>query len=252
MIGIFFCAIKIALVQTILAIETSVPEASVALWSDGECLFKAEFVSDRHHNSMVFNPLAEALEALEALEGRELTSVVVGTGPGSYSGTRVGIAAAQGVAIARGCPAIGLGSMAATPVARDSMDPNSSNSPKNSGGALAVGDARRGLYFISPISATGEAMDVELMDAEAFASRMNAVPDAALFTLDDPSSLGLEQDLENRVQRTRPEARLLIDVWMSLDPERQQVLANRPLSPTYLRAPFTSKAKSGHPLLRKG
>ncbi len=170
---------------------------------------------------------------------------MVGTGPGSYSGTRVGIAAAQGVAIARGCPAIGVGSLAATPIARESIGPN------DLGGSIAIGDARRGLYFISPISETGEAMDAELMDAEAFASRIRAVPDAALFTLDDPSGLGLEQDLENRVQRTRPEARLLIDVWLSLDPERRQVLANRPLSPTYLRPPFTSKAKSGHPLLRK-
>ncbi len=94
-------------------------------------------------------------------------------------------------------------------------------------------------------------MDAELMDAEAFASRLRDVPDAALFPLDDPSGLGLEEDLEKRVQRTRPEARLLIDLWLCLDAERQRVLADRPLSPTYLRAPFTSKAKSRHPLLRK-
>ena len=45
-------------VDTILAIETSVPQASIALWSDGNWLFKAAFTSDRNHNSTVFNPLA--------------------------------------------------------------------------------------------------------------------------------------------------------------------------------------------------
>ena len=101
--------------ESILAIETSVPEASIALWSDGAWLFEAEFVSDRNHNSMVFEPLAQALALLE---GRELSTVLVGTGPGSYSGTRIGIAAAQGLAIAKSCPAAGIGSIAATPPAR--------------------------------------------------------------------------------------------------------------------------------------
>ena len=106
--------------ESILAIETSVPEASIALWSDGDWLFEAEFVSDRNHNSMVFEPLAEALALLE---GRELSTVLVGTGPGSYSGTRIGIAAAQGLAIAKSCPAAGIGSIAATPPARSVARP---------------------------------------------------------------------------------------------------------------------------------
>ncbi|MBT8044912.1 MAG: tRNA (adenosine(37)-N6)-threonylcarbamoyltransferase complex dimerization subunit type 1 TsaB, partial [Verrucomicrobiae bacterium] len=102
--------------KSILAIETSVPEASVALWSDGKWLYDESFTSDRNHNSMVFKPLAEALDILQ---GNDLAAVIVGTGPGSYSGTRTGIAAAQGLAIARNCPAVGLGSLAATPVARE-------------------------------------------------------------------------------------------------------------------------------------
>lgn len=242
MIGIFFRAISITSVETILAIETSVPEASVALWSDGEWLFDKGFASDRNHNSMIFDSLGETLESLQ---GRELTAVIVGTGPGSYSGTRIGIAAAQGVAIARGCPAAGVGSLAATSIACGARGDGAG------GRSMAVGDARRGLYFISPISETGEAMEPELMDAEAFATRLREAPDHALFTLDDPARLGLDGNLAPRVLPTRPEARLLIDIWLGLDQSRQEELAARPLSPTYLRPPFTSKAKSGHPLLRK-
>ena len=227
-------------VDTILAIETSVPEASVALWRGGKTVFCEPFSSDRNHNSMVFEPLAKALELLE---GESLTMAIVGTGPGSYSGTRVGIAAAQGVALVHGCPAVGLGSLAATPTARE-----------NRGAALplAVGDARRGLYFISQIAASGEAMDAELMDADAFRGRLAEAADRVLFTLDDPGRLGLDADTEQRVVRTRPEAGLLIDVWLELDEDRRAELMNQPLSPSYLRAPYTSKAKAGHPLLRKG
>ncbi len=227
-------------VDTILAIETSVPEASVAMWRAGKRVFFEPFSSDRNHNSMVFEPLAKALELLE---GERLSLAVVGTGPGSYSGTRIGIAAAQGVALVHGCPAVGLGSLAATPVARE-----------NRGEALpwAVGDARRGLYFISRITAGGEAMAAELMDAEAFRGRLAEAADRVLFTLDDPGRLGLDADTERRVVRTTPEAGLLIDVWLGLAAERRDELINQPLSPSYLRAPYTSKAKAGHPLLRKG
>ena len=229
--------------ESILAIETSVPEASIALWSDGAWLFEAEFISDRNHNSMVFEPLAEALALLE---GRALSTVLVGTGPGSYSGTRIGIAAAQGLAIAKSCPAAGIGSIAATPPAR-SVGASAAHTT-----ATAIGDARRGLYYISPITASGEAEEPELMDAAVLEQRLASIPDDLLFTLDDPTKLGLNDQLQERITRTQPQARLLVDVWLGLDELRRQQLHSKSLAPTYLRAPFTSKAKQGHPLLRKG
>ena len=241
-------------VEKILAIETSVAEASIALWCGGKMLFCESFQSDRNHNSMLFEPLANALELLE---GEVLSMVLVGTGPGSYSGTRVGIAAAQGVALAHGCAAVGLGSMAATPIARASI----ARETREEKPSLALGDARRGLYFISQIADNGEAMKPELMDAEALGKYLSEHAERALFTLDDPVALtaGLEMgqdkggglNLQQRLVHTRPEARLLLDVWMGLDADRQRELARQPLSPTYLRAPFTSKPKVRHPLLRK-
>lgn len=230
--------------ESILAIETSVPEASIALWSDGAWLFEAEFVSDRNHNSMVFEPLAQALALLE---GRKLSTVLVGTGPGSYSGTRIGIAAAQGLAIAKSCSAAGIGSIAATPPARSVARPAAAHTA-----ATAIGDARRGLYYISPITASGEAEEPELMDAAVLEQRLASIPDDLLFTLDAPTTLGLNDQLQKRITRTQPQARLLVDVWLGLDEVRRQQLYSTPLAPTYLRAPFTSKAKQGHPLLRRG
>jgi len=225
--------------MTVLAIETSVPTASVALWMDGAIVYQNDFTSDRNHNSMIFEPLAEALAMLN---GRKLSHVLVGTGPGSYSGTRTGIASGQGVAITHGCPAVGIGSLAATLPALTSA------------AAMAVGDARRGLYFISEITAEGEASDAELMEAEEFQARLNQQCENAemkLFTLDDPDGPWLAEIKQpTMVEKTSPHACGIIDVWLSLTPQRQAELIDQPLSPSYLRPPFTSKAKSGHPLLR--
>lgn len=221
--------------DVILAIETSVPEASVALWRDGELVAEEEFASDRNHNPMVFDALGSVLGRLG---GERVGLVIVGTGPGSYSGTRIGIAAGQGVAIAHRCPAVGIGSFAATSVARR-------NPP-----AMAVGDARRGVYFVSRIAANGEAQQVELMGREGLVSALGDAENETLFTFDPPDSLGLGAGLAEKITRVRPEARYLLDVWHGLDAERRGQLMASPLSPTYLRAPFTSKAKPGHPLLR--
>ncbi len=221
--------------STVLAIETSVPEATIVVWRDGGLVSEHDFSVGRNHNAMVF----EALEnALAVLGGGQLDLVVVGTGPGSYSGTRVGIAVGQGLAIAHGCPAIGLGSFAATSLARLSQP------------AVAVGDARRGVFFVSPIEENGEAAAVELMGRTEFLERLRRLEGMALFTFDDPEALDLDDDLKSRIVRARPEARLLVDVWNGLSVERQNALTRTPLAPTYLRAPFTSKAKAGHPLLR--
>jgi tRNA threonylcarbamoyl adenosine modification protein YeaZ len=236
-IGILLGWINLPLMNAVLAIETSVPQASVALWCDGVMVFHDEFTTDRNHNSMLFDPLEQALKLLD---GTRLSLVIAGTGPGSYSGTRVGIAAGQGVAIAHNCPAVGLGSLGATPVTQTPGTP-----------AMAVGDARRGLYFISPIAPSGEAMDAELMDAETFQKRLTEAGDIRIFTLDDPAKLGLNEALTHRITQTRPEAPWLMALWNRLNDAKRNELIAKPLAPAYLRPPFTSKAKGGHPLLRQ-
>ena len=96
-----------------LILETSTPNASLATTEPGGRIEQREFTSDRSHNAVLFSPLKELLDTRETLE---IGLVLVGSGPGSYSGTRVGIAAAQGVAIACGCPAVAVPSILAVPI----------------------------------------------------------------------------------------------------------------------------------------
>lgn len=117
----------------ILAIDLSTPRGHIAVTKAGQVIYEQDFTSHRSHNSMLYGPLAVALEAA----GKDLTKIAVGTGPGSYTGVRISIAAAHGVALSRGLQVVGLPSLTAV-----------SQLPE----FLVVGDARRGKYYAGRIS----------------------------------------------------------------------------------------------------
>ena len=58
-------------------------------------------------------PLIARVMDLAAIEFADLDRIAVTTGPGSFTGLRVGIAAARGIALAAGKPAVGLSTLAA-------------------------------------------------------------------------------------------------------------------------------------------
>ncbi|MGB0774904.1 MAG: tRNA (adenosine(37)-N6)-threonylcarbamoyltransferase complex dimerization subunit type 1 TsaB [Akkermansiaceae bacterium] len=223
--------------QTILAIETSVPQASLCLSLDGEIALDVTFTSERGHNTTIFEPLADALKLAKG----QLDQIIVGTGPGSYSGTRIGIAAAQGVAIAQDCAICGVGSIAGTSQALQYRHQ-----------ALAVGDARRGLFYTIAIDEAGLPTAPELMDEAAFKQKLSTESHAHLMSLDDVEKLRNTASLIDSVaiSSAEPSARGLLAAWHEFPKSAREDLHKAPLMPTYLRAPFTSKAKSGHPLLR--
>lgn len=215
----------------ILSIETSVPAASIALLHSSGAVQLENFASHRQQNQLLFPPLASLLATLDPHESIDL--IIVGTGPGSYSGSRIAIAAAQGIAVAHSCPVVGICSFLATPVSRE--NPLS----------LAVGDARRDCYFTQPIH-RGELPGIpDMLTRENFDQRL-VESDLPIFTfedaLDGPTGALLPQSL--------PTADLLIDAWLEFSETDRQKLLITPPAPAYLRAPFITMAKPGHPLLR--
>jgi tRNA threonylcarbamoyl adenosine modification protein YeaZ len=223
--------------KTVIAIETSTPQASVA-WLDAAGLLAEEsFSSDRSHNSGVFGPLGRALEGCEP---GGVGILLVGTGPGSYSGVRIGIAAAQGLGMVHGCAVAGVPSMLGTAAAR-------------AGGRwLAVGDARRGLWYVAVVADGRLEAAPELLDADGFGARVAAgfAAGEGVFSLDEVGQLGLEAGLAGRVVREWPRAAHVLEAWESWDEvERARWLGEAP-QPVYLREAFISVAKRGHPLKR--
>ncbi len=197
----------------ILAIETSTPQASLAVLNDAgaDLLFETQFSSDRAHNSRIFEPLKLALEAASSL-----TRVVVGTGPGSYSGVRVGIAVANGLAAARGVEAIGFPTLC-------SLLEN----------GLVVGDARRNSFFIAEIAAHRLKSPPQVLTADEFAgciekSAQNAVP---IVTMDAKIPLELPE-IARRVPQAREIGRLAAKLPVQTSP----------IEPVYVREPYITQA----------
>lgn len=82
--------------KTLVAIETSTRSPSVALWCGGEVRTRS-LGSERAHASDLL-PALDGLLRDADLKPQAVEAVAVGTGPGSYTGLRVGCATALGLA----------------------------------------------------------------------------------------------------------------------------------------------------------
>ena len=112
----------------ILAFDTATDVATSALVSDGEVL------GERSSTAVT---LLEDLDALLRQAGAhtaQVDALAVGIGPGSFTGIRIGLATARGLALALGTPAAGV----------STLDALAAGTP----GAVPVIDARRGEIFV--------------------------------------------------------------------------------------------------------
>jgi tRNA threonylcarbamoyladenosine biosynthesis protein TsaB len=89
------------------AIDTATSYASLALHDGFQVRVEQTWESPRRHTVELLPRLMAALEQLD-LGTEHLTGVAVTRGPGSFTGLRVGMAVAKGLALARGLPLVGV------------------------------------------------------------------------------------------------------------------------------------------------
>lgn len=93
----------------ILAIETATAACSVALLCDGRVSGRFE-VGNNIHSEVLLEMVKELLSDA-GISAKELDAVAVGQGPGSFTGLRIGVGAAQGIAFGVNAPMIGVSSL---------------------------------------------------------------------------------------------------------------------------------------------
>jgi tRNA threonylcarbamoyladenosine biosynthesis protein TsaB len=96
----------------VLAIDTSTTSMSVALLEDGRLRKEVNSFAERNHSIYLLTNVQEALLEL-SWSSRDLQGIVVGRGPGSYTGVRIGITAAKTMAWAMNLPVAGVSSLEA-------------------------------------------------------------------------------------------------------------------------------------------
>src|ERR1700716_692138 len=98
----------------VLAIDTALEACSAAVFdSDRGGITASESVAMARGHAEAVMPLLARVMDLAEVQFANLARIAVTTGPGSFTGLRVGIAAARGIALAAGKPAIGLSTLAA-------------------------------------------------------------------------------------------------------------------------------------------
>lgn len=210
----------------ILAIETSVETGSVALVSEEGVIMEREFHAGRKPSSTLWPALEEVMA-----EAESLSAVVVGTGPGSYNGARVGIAAGQGIALIQGCPTVGLCSFEGVAL--------------QSSSALAIGDARRGSFSTQALADGRLKGEVSLLPIDELQEAIShALTDGAeVFCFEEVSRFPLPDEIRAQVNRKQSQAgNLALAYWRRSEEERAQLL-EVPLQPNYLRDPHITVSK---------
>ena len=96
--------------MNLLAFESSAKAASVAVFSDGELLGE-QYRNDGLTHSQTLLPMAQQLLQDCNLQVADIDAVAVAAGPGSFTGVRIGVAAAKGFAWGAQIPCYGVSTL---------------------------------------------------------------------------------------------------------------------------------------------
>ena len=161
----------------LLAIDTALG-ACQAVVTDGEAVLAVRSELMHRGQQERLGPMVAELMREANLGFGDLDRIGVTAGPGSFTGLRVGLAFAKGLALARALPCVGVGA----------LDALAASAPAGSSAVAAVIDGRRGEVYLRLFPPGGppdeaEALEIadagRLLEAFAFAARLVLVGSGA-------------------------------------------------------------------------
>jgi tRNA threonylcarbamoyladenosine biosynthesis protein TsaB len=196
-----------------LAFDLSTRRGTIALANEKEILDARDWPNDRRSSA----PFFEALDEIIREHGGPET-IVVGLGPGSYTGTRIAISAALGLAATTGAALAGISSLCAI---SDEDD------------FCVIGDAKRASFFFGKISGGLLKSDPELLSEDEMKKRIASITTTPIYSSDQLPQF-------TSVKLRFPSAKLL---WLRAQTAPQN-LARAPLAPIYLREPHITTPRT--------
>jgi tRNA threonylcarbamoyladenosine biosynthesis protein TsaB len=181
-----------------LAIDTATRTPSLALGRpDGQVVGERSWVSEHRHGEQLVQQLEDLLSDA-GVERRDLKAVVVGLGPGSFTGLRIGLATAKTIAYSLGVPIVGISTSEALALGCSDGDAARADVAVS----LPAGSVDRYVQRVSvdgfpvSVSAIGDAQLA--VPGESFAA---AVGDALLVAVDMAGAEDVSDDAIERGQR---------------------------------------------------
>jgi tRNA threonylcarbamoyladenosine biosynthesis protein TsaB len=162
-----------------LAIETSTLTMSVALL-DGQTLVEERVVYTPRGHAMIVLPEVASLLAKASIENTDLDLVVMSTGPGSFTGIRIGMATARGMIRATGSHGVGVGS----------LEVLASTVLPGEGLVVTALDARRSEVFGAVYRSRGVDADPEIVMSPTVASPVEFAQAVRALSGDKPLCVG--------------------------------------------------------------
>jgi tRNA threonylcarbamoyl adenosine modification protein YeaZ len=215
----------------LLAIDTALAACSAAIYDSDTGVVASESLPMTRGHAEALLPLVARVMAAAAIEFSALDRIVVTVGPGSFTGLRVGVSAARGIALAAGKPAVGVTTLRAFAMPHVGADVVG---PDVEAPVLAVIDARHDHVYFQTFDAAGDALD---------SARIVSVHDVAGAALSGP--VHIVGNAAKMIEATWPANRPPPIVTPNDAPDigwvarlgGQNELAHEIPKPLYLRAP---------------
>ena len=197
----------------LLAFDLSTRRGTIALANDKEILGATDWPNDRRSSAPFFEALNEVIRKHGAPE-----TIVVGLGPGSYTGTRIAISAAIGLKATTGAALAGISSLCAISDEND---------------FYVIGDAKRASFFFAKIRGGLLVNEPELVSENEMNERISSITTIPIYTSDQLPQF-------TSVKLRFPSAKLLC-LRAQTSPQN---LARAPLAPIYLREPHITTPRT--------
>jgi tRNA threonylcarbamoyladenosine biosynthesis protein TsaB len=216
--------------RLILAIETGSRACSVAIYVGPRDMRAYEQENTDHGHATMLMPMIERARQKAGFTYADLGRIAVAVGPGSFTGLRVGIAAAQGLGLAAGIPVVGISSFLAVV--------SGTERERDGRRVFALLDSRREEPFLAEID---EHLQFVRPPSVAGVDELDAIlaPARPLILTGDAPAMGRYSTQGGiRLIQTAPNAMFV--ALLAADPEHRYDL---PPKPAYVRAPDVTMPK---------